>query len=100
MTNLSRKAPDLNAFATDLRKIGAEVERLAKPFDLDDLERSGLIEKAGAWYAVPNLHQLPEHAHVKVSEIKADKSGRVLVKFKKSSDFDRIAKKFKKLGVI
>ncbi len=92
--------PDLNALATDLRKIGAEVEKLAKPLDLDALERSGLVEKTGAWYAVPNLNQLPEHVRVKVSEIKTDKNGRVLVKFKKSSDFDRIAKKFKKLGVI
>ena len=93
------KTTDLKAFAADLRKIGAEVEKLARPVDLPSLERSGLIEKVGAWYVVPNIHHLPDHARVKISEVKSDK-GRVLVKFKKSSDFDRIAKKFKKLGVI
>lgn len=92
--------PDLNALAADLRKVGAEVEKLAQPLDLESLERSGLVEKVGAWYAVPNIHRLPEHARVKIAETKSDKSGRVLVKFKKSSDFDRLAKKFKKLGVI
>lgn len=92
--------PDLNALAADLRKIGAEVEKLAQPVDLESLERAGLVQKIGAWYAVPNMNHLPEHASVKISETKIDKNGRVLVKFKKSSSFDRIAKKFKKLGVI
>jgi hypothetical protein len=92
--------PDLNALAADLRKIGADVEKLAQPLDLDSLERSGLVEKVGAWYAIPNIQHLPEHASVKIAEMKTDENGRVLVKFKKASDFDRIAKEFKKLGVI
>lgn len=91
---------DLNTLAADLRKIGAEVEKLAQPLDLEFLERSGLVEKVGTWYAVQNIRRLPEHAYVKITEIKTDKNGLVLVKFKKSSDFDRISKKFKKLGLI
>lgn len=91
--------PDLITFASDLRKIGAEVEKLAAPIDFDALERDGLLEKVGAWYAVPNLDSLPDHARTKIAEKKLE-MGRVLVKFKKVSEFDRIAKKFRKLGVI
>lgn len=91
--------PDLIALVTDLRKIGAEVEKLAAPIDFDALERDGLLEKVGAWYVVPNLDHLPDHARTKISETKLE-MGRVLVKFKKVSGFNRIAKKFRKLGVI
>lgn len=84
--------------ASDLQTLYEEVEKLAAPVDFGALEKDCLLEKVGAWYAVPNLDRLPEHARVKVSEIKSDK-GRVLVKFKKASEFDRIAKKFRKLGI-
>ncbi|MDP2784212.1 MAG: hypothetical protein Q8O38_06400 [Sulfurimicrobium sp.] len=91
--------PDLIAFSTDLRKIGVEVEKLAAPIDFEALERDCLLEKVGAWYVVPNLDRLPDNARSKISGMKLER-GRVLVKFKKVSEFDRIAKKFRKLGAI
>lgn len=90
---------DMITLITDLRKIGAEVEKLAAPIDFDALERGGFLEKVGAWYAVPDLDRLPGHARAKISEKKLE-MGRIMVKFKKVSEFDRTARKFRKLGII
>lgn len=88
---------DLEALAHDLRKVGVEVRKLAQPVDFEALVKEGLLTKVGAWWAVSDMHKLPEHVSVKISEVKVVK-GKALVKLRKTSEFESLAKKFKKIG--
>jgi hypothetical protein len=90
------KMTDIEKFVLDLRTLQAEVAKLTEHIDLDTLENDGLISRVGAWYAVENIHHLPDPARVKISDQKIVK-GRLLVKFKKSSDFTRSQKKLGKI---
>jgi hypothetical protein len=85
--------------STDLKKIAILVRKLARPVDFKKLERQGLLKKRGAWYIVPNIHMLPEHVTLKISEMKQSQ-GSVMVKIKKASSFGRLPQKLKRLGLI
>lgn len=66
---------------------------LATPIDFADLEKRGVIAKAGAWYRLLKPEDLPEHAARKIYVIESDKKG-VKVKFEKASKFEKLLKRF------
>jgi len=92
------KSHDLEAIAKDLKKIGEELRKAAAPIDFEALSKSGLLTKIGAWYAVANMDQLPQNVAARISAVKIGKDGRPLVKLKKGTEFERLAKKFKQFG--
>ena len=51
------------------------LEDAAKPIDFDALIAEGIIEKDGAWYKVPNMKALPQHASRKIKTIKTGPKG-------------------------
>ena len=57
---------------------------LSAPIDFDQLTRDGLLKNVGAWYEVPNIHLLPEHATAQIVEASSGPKG-ARVKFKKSA---------------
>ena len=71
------------------------VQELARPIEFAELEASGVLTKAGAWYRVNRVQDLPVHASRKIVELAQDKNG-LKVKFEKASKYERLAKK---LGV-
>ena len=68
---------------------------LAQPVDFADLEKRGIISKAGAWYRLLKPESLPEHASRKIYELQQDAKG-VKVKFEKASKYEKLLKKFEK----
>lgn len=74
------------------RHVVAETNLLATPIDFEDLQRRGILVKAGAWYRVRNLNELPEHACKKIYELAYDAKG-TKVKFAKASSFEKLAKR-------
>ena len=58
------------------------LEKLVEPIDFSELERRGIVSKAGAWYRVHNWKALPEHASRKIRELAEDSKG-IKVKFEK-----------------
>jgi len=67
-----------------IEEIQHRLKLLAQPVDFDELIAVGLLERKGAWYKVPNLNKLPEHARVKISDLKKDQNG-LFVKFRPAS---------------
>jgi len=80
-----------------IEELAAETKKLAEPVDFADLEKKGVLIKAGAWYRVPDFRKLPEHVSAKVREIAQDSKG-VKVKLDKATQFDKLARKFEKLS--
>lgn len=78
-------------------QIASEARSAAEPVDFDALERDGVLSKEGVWYRIHRYESLPENAAARISEIAQDAKG-IKVKFYKSSSFEKIAKKFEKLG--
>jgi hypothetical protein len=76
-----------------LKRLVEETKKLAQPIDFAELERRGVISKAGNWYRVHNFHGLPEHATKKIYELVEDRNG-IKVKFANPS---RAAKMLKRL---
>jgi hypothetical protein len=68
---------------------------LAQPVDFADLEKRGVISKAGAWYRLHKPELLPEHASRKIYVMEQDAKG-VKVKFEKASKFAKLQKQFEK----
>jgi hypothetical protein len=82
----------------DLLKSSPElVEMMAKPIDFEALQRERLLVKFGPWYMVRNLRDLPEHARLRISEIKKIRGGN-LVTFVSASKYEAIAKKLRERG--
>ena len=45
-----------------LKRLLSEIRMLSQLIHFANLERRGVIRQQGAWYLVPNLARLPEHA--------------------------------------
>jgi hypothetical protein len=66
------------------------VNDLRRPIDFDKLMADGLLIKAGSWYEVPDINNLPNHAVQKISETRMEQDSdnpeinRTLVKFFKN----------------
>jgi len=86
----------------DLDKEGKEIAsaifRLAKPVDYADLEKRGILSKAGAWYRVLKPADLPEHVTCKMHEMAWDSKG-MKVKFSGIRGAQRLAKKLENSGI-
>ena len=80
-----------------IEELAAETQKLAEPVDFVDLEKKGVLVKAGAWYRVPDFRKLPENVTTKVREIAQDSKG-VKVKLYKATKFDKLVRKFEKLS--
>jgi hypothetical protein len=79
-------------------ELGREIRVLATPIDFAELEARGIITKVGAWFRVSNLHDLPEHAAKKITNMEFYKNGGVKVKFAKASRFEKLAKRFEQIN--
>ena len=66
-----------------LARLLHEVRTLSQTPDLVNLQKRGVIQKQGAWYRVPNVHDLPEHVAKRIQEMSWD--GGILIKFDTSS---------------
>ena len=75
-----------------LTELQAVVQELARPIDFESLEAKGVISKAGAWYRVHKVQDLPEHASRKITERAQDTRG-LKVKFEGQGSYERLAKK-------
>lgn len=73
------------------------LRKLAEPIDFDSLQRRGLLLKQGAWFRVPNLHRLPDHAAFQIREMETSADG-VRVKFAGAVHRRRAARLLKKVG--
>ena len=71
----------------------AGVLESAKPIDLEQLIRDGVLQKSGAWYKVLDYKRLPKHASKRILEAEFNSDGK-LVKVK----FSKITKSFQKLA--
>ncbi len=67
-----------------LKKAALSSKRMAQPVDFANLEKRGIITKAGARYIVHDMHALPPHATEKIYEFGSHKKG-LIVKFRKAS---------------
>ena len=81
-----------------IEKLIVETKKLAEPVDFADLEKKGALIKAGAWYRVPDPRILPEHVTTKVRKFSIDSKGQLKIKLYKSTQFDKLARKFAKLA--
>lgn len=75
-----------------LTELQAVVQELARPIDFENLEAKGVISKAGAWYRVHKVQDLPEHASRKITELAQDTRG-LKVKFEGQGRYEKLAKK-------
>jgi hypothetical protein len=73
----------------------ALTKKLAQPIDFQDLERRGLISKAGAWYRVHKA--VPEHVSRKIRAMTQDAKG-LKVKFEEAAKYEKLRDKFQKLS--
>ena len=81
-----------------LKKLVTETRMLSQPIDFAELERRGVISKAGkTWYRLHNPHDLPEHAAKKIREVVQDANG-IRVKFEGTFQYERLAKRFEKMA--
>lgn len=71
------------------------VRKLAQPIDFADLQNRGLISKEGDWYRVPKIHDLPDHAGLKISSLRLDAKG-VSVQFWETTKFEKIARRIER----
>jgi|CXWL01.1.fsa_nt_gi hypothetical protein len=53
----------------------AKCVMLSQPLDLKHLLAQGILVKAGAYYRVRNIHELPEHVASRIVEIVRDAKG-------------------------
>lgn len=67
-------------------------ENLARPVDFAELESKGILSKAGAWYRIHKIHELPKHVSQKIIAFSQDTKG-LKVKFEKNTPYHRLAKK-------
>lgn len=74
-----------------LAELQEAVQELARPINFDKLEAEGIISKAGAWYRVHKVQDLPKHASQKITELAQDSKG-LKVKFDKASRYEKLAK--------
>jgi hypothetical protein len=81
----------------EILKLAAYTKQLAEPVDMEDLQRRGIIKKAGAWWRFRNFHELPESLRHRAYEFAQDSKGQK-VKFGAISKFERVAKKCQKLA--
>jgi hypothetical protein len=81
------------------KKFVSEVAKVAQPVDFSDLERRGVISKAGAWYRVHDWSALPAHVTCKIYEVANDSKG-TKVKITSAFKTQRFAKKMEKMGFI
>lgn len=80
----------------DLEKFALSCRLLAQPVDYADLQKQGIITKAGAQYIVHDLHSLPAHAREKIDVVGTSKKG-LIVKFRKASkSAGKLARRFGK----
>lgn len=91
---LRKKAIEL---ALGTKDIADEVKRLAEPVDIDKLIQDGLITKQGAWYLVHDMESLPYAFKGLIKEMAQTENG-VKVKLHNKSQFEKLAKKFEKMG--
>ena len=74
-----------------INELAAETKELAEPINFEDLEKKGILKKAGAWYRVLDFQAVPEHVWAKVHAIGQDAKG-VKVKLTKATKFDKLAR--------
>lgn len=65
--------------ASTYRELRRLAEALAAPIDFEGLIAAGVLRRRGKWYEVRDLPRLPEHARVKIKEVRAPNR----VKFRK-----------------
>ena len=85
-----------NERQTLINELIAETKKLAEPIDFEDLEKKGILKKAGAWYRVLDFQAVPEHVWKKARAVAQDAKG-VKVKLEKASKFDKLMRKLAKL---
>ncbi len=80
-----------------IAELAVITKKLSEPVDSADLEKKGILIKAGAWYRVPDFRKLPEHVRTKVRAIAQDSKG-AKIKLDKATKFYNLARKFEKLA--
>jgi hypothetical protein len=80
-----------------LDKLAAHVRLLAEPIDFEGLIESGVMRKSGRWYEIKNVHDLPDHVRLKISEIKSQ-GNLSAVKFSGTARAEKLMKQLKKVG--
>lgn len=65
------------------RKTRTEQSRLAKPPDLKDLIRRGILKKAGAWYEILKPDALPQYVLAHAHAVETSRKGPARLQFMK-----------------
>lgn len=58
-----------------IKNVKAQIQLLSKPLGLDKLVARGVLVKAGGWYRVRNLTELPAHVSMRITGIQRDSRG-------------------------
>ena len=63
---------DNNFKIIPLDELKKTVNNLRRPIDFDKLLANGLLKKAGSWFEVPNIDDLPNHVVQKISKSRVE----------------------------
>ena len=97
MSNEKRLQSKLDSVLNNTQSIVEEIKKHSEPIDLSQFEKEGIIEKKGAWYKVNNMNEIPENLRNRIDQLKQSNDS-ILVKFTNPAKFEKLAKKFEKMG--
>jgi hypothetical protein len=62
----------------DREQLDNQMRLMSESIDFDQLERDGILRKAGAWYEVLDMSRLPEHVRAQAVAVSGSTSGGTL----------------------